>query len=163
MARTNQGGSILGFLVIGGVLAFLLVGGAYLVRNNLAPAGQEDEVAVQQDEGSENEEDETEQPAEDQTDGAESEPEQPAQEEEATEQPPQEETEQPTEDETPAPVPEEPAEEPLPVTGNQGDDDTPGSLPQTGMAGTLSGALMLGGLAALLVLYRRSRSLGNPL
>ena len=34
MARTNQGGSILGFVLIGGVLALLLVGGAYLVRKN---------------------------------------------------------------------------------------------------------------------------------
>lgn len=36
MARTNQGGSILGFVLIGGVLALLLVGGAYLVRKNTA-------------------------------------------------------------------------------------------------------------------------------
>lgn len=33
MKRTNQGGSILSFIVIGGVLALLLVGGIYMVRH----------------------------------------------------------------------------------------------------------------------------------
>lgn len=32
MVRTNQGGSVLGFVIIGGVLALLLIGGAYFVR-----------------------------------------------------------------------------------------------------------------------------------
>lgn len=32
MARSNQGGSILSFLIIGGILAVLLIGGAYFVQ-----------------------------------------------------------------------------------------------------------------------------------
>ena len=32
MVRTNQGGSVLGFVIIGGVLALLLIGGVYFVR-----------------------------------------------------------------------------------------------------------------------------------
>lgn len=34
MARKNQGGSILNFVIIGVVLALLLIGGAYFVRSN---------------------------------------------------------------------------------------------------------------------------------
>lgn len=37
MKRTNQGGSILGFVIIGAVMALLLVGGAYVVRHTLKP------------------------------------------------------------------------------------------------------------------------------
>jgi LPXTG-motif cell wall-anchored protein len=36
MARSNQGGSILSFLIIGGVLAVLLIGGAYFVQQQSA-------------------------------------------------------------------------------------------------------------------------------
>lgn len=32
MVRTNQGGSVLGFVIIGGVLALLLIGGVYFAR-----------------------------------------------------------------------------------------------------------------------------------
>lgn len=32
MTRSNQGGSILSFLIIGGILAVLLIGGAYFVQ-----------------------------------------------------------------------------------------------------------------------------------
>lgn len=38
MKRTNQGGSILGFVIVGAVMALLLVGGAYVVRHTLMPA-----------------------------------------------------------------------------------------------------------------------------
>lgn len=53
MARTNQGGSVLGFVLIGGVLALLLVGGAYLVRKNSAlpsDTGTSPETALQPEE-----------------------------------------------------------------------------------------------------------------
>lgn len=36
MVRTNQGGSILGFVIVGVVLALVLLGGAYFIRNNLS-------------------------------------------------------------------------------------------------------------------------------
>jgi hypothetical protein len=38
MVRTNQGGSILSFLVIGGVMVLLLVGGAYALRRFIVPS-----------------------------------------------------------------------------------------------------------------------------
>lgn len=38
MTRTNQGGSIVSFIVVGVVLALLLVGGAYLVHRHNNPA-----------------------------------------------------------------------------------------------------------------------------
>jgi LPXTG-motif cell wall-anchored protein len=38
MTRSNQGGSILGFLIIGGVLTVLLLGGAYYVQQRATPA-----------------------------------------------------------------------------------------------------------------------------
>ena len=50
MARTNQGGSILGFAVVGAVLAVLLIGGVYIVRHALTPA----EVVVIDEDQSEN-------------------------------------------------------------------------------------------------------------
>lgn len=36
MVRTNQGGSVLSFIIIGVVLAGLLVGGVYIIRQQLA-------------------------------------------------------------------------------------------------------------------------------
>lgn len=36
MGRTNQGGSILSYVIIGGVLALLLVGGVYFMRQQAA-------------------------------------------------------------------------------------------------------------------------------
>lgn len=51
MVRTNQGGSILNFLVLGSVMAILVVGGAYLIRHNLAPAERGPQIAAPGDRG----------------------------------------------------------------------------------------------------------------
>ena len=45
MGRTKQGGSILGYVIVGGVLALLLLGGAYALRNYWS--GKPAEVAKQ--------------------------------------------------------------------------------------------------------------------
>lgn len=47
MVRTNQGGSILGFVIIGGVLALLLVGGVYFVRQQLTTPPSDTETSPQ--------------------------------------------------------------------------------------------------------------------
>lgn len=49
MGRTKQGGSILGYVIVGGVLTLLLLGGAYALRNNWSgqPASTPDEVINQ--------------------------------------------------------------------------------------------------------------------
>lgn len=49
MGRTKQGGSILGYVIVGGVLTLLLLGGAYMLRNNWSgkPAETADKVATQ--------------------------------------------------------------------------------------------------------------------
>ena len=53
MARTNQGGSILGFAIIAGVMALLLVAGVYVVRHQLASQSQGAPVPEEQiDDGS---------------------------------------------------------------------------------------------------------------
>jgi LPXTG-motif cell wall-anchored protein len=47
MGQAKQGGSILGYVIVGGVLTLLLLGGAYALRNywSGAPAGESGEVA----------------------------------------------------------------------------------------------------------------------
>jgi LPXTG-motif cell wall-anchored protein len=167
MMRASQRGSIVGFLIVGGVLVFLLIGGTYVVRNVLLSDGQETEVAVEQESG-----DESDRSNENPTDGFEVVP--PS--EEDTEQPSQQETngqtEQPSANETTEPQQQEQNDDTaketnIPVTGYQGGDDgtadAPGTLPQTGIASGFMSALMLGGLAALVVVYHRSRSLRTSL
>lgn len=140
MVRTNQGGSILTFVIIGGVLALLLIGGAYFVRHNLTPTEPEGDSTSQQttDEGTDGQVPEDEAGESDSQDGR-------GFEDESTEQLPDEDDSEPA-DETP-----------LPVAGNQGGDITPDNLPETGTTGGLFAALMLGSLAALAVAYSRSR------
>ena len=45
MGRTKQGGSILGYVLVGGVLVLLLIGGAYALRNFWSNAPATTEVA----------------------------------------------------------------------------------------------------------------------
>lgn len=54
MRRTNQSGSILSFVIIGGVLVLLLVGGTYVVRHMLAPAATNPAPVAQKDDSSSN-------------------------------------------------------------------------------------------------------------
>lgn len=46
MVRTNQGGSILSFVILGGIMALLLIGGAYVVHHNFAPAEKTPQIAT---------------------------------------------------------------------------------------------------------------------
>lgn len=146
MVRTNQGGSILGFIIIGGVLALLLIGGAYFVRHSLTPAEPESDMISQQT----TDEDTGGQPSEDEADESQSQDGQGSEDEPA---------EQPADDDDSEPA----ADESLPAAGSEGDGEIPGSLPETGSASGFIAALMLGGLAALAVAYKRSRQLPSSL
>lgn len=50
MKRTNQGGSILSFVIIGGVLVLLLVGSTYAIRHLLMPVSNGSMPVAQEDE-----------------------------------------------------------------------------------------------------------------
>ena len=134
MARTNQGGSILSFLVIGGVLVFLLIGGAYIVRRNTSVvANQPQPVAEQTDD----ENDDT----------------------PAAEEPEQPEGADTTEtDEEPASSDEDEFASSDEVAGT-----APDSLPETGIEDIFLGGIMLGAAAAAGVMYWRSRQDAIPL
>ncbi len=53
MVRTNQGGSILEFVIVGGVMALLLVGGVYLARHHLMPASNGTPITTEDDQAEE--------------------------------------------------------------------------------------------------------------
>lgn len=129
MVRTNQGGSILGFVIIGGVMALLLVGGAYLVRHNLAPASDSEPVAVEESgSASETQEEEAAKPEDDEPDVVDDH-QQHAEEEPKNEQPSQ----------------------------TEAGADSPEHLPQTGPADVLIGGLLLGSITGVSIAYKRSR------
>ncbi|HEV7952285.1 MAG TPA: LPXTG cell wall anchor domain-containing protein [Candidatus Saccharimonadales bacterium] len=128
MASSNQGGSILSFIVIGSVLAALLIGGAYFVQRRAAPAGTTQEpVAVQPATQSPSEGDKKSTP--------------PADDKKA----PAETKKEPT------PVKEapKPAPQATPPAANE--------LPQTGSAGMISSVLGVGLLSGATIAYVRSR------
>ncbi|MDB5187235.1 MAG: hypothetical protein JWM07_707 [Candidatus Saccharibacteria bacterium] len=138
MANSNQGGSILNFLVVGGVLTALLVGGAYLVqqrstRSSTAPAP----VAVQPSGQSSDKADTTTAPvADDKKAAVETKKEEPKKE---------------TPKAAPAPVKESSkpaAQQPAPATAE---------LPKTGPADFLSSIIGAGLLSGMIVAYTRSR------
>lgn len=51
MVRTNQRGSIMGFVAIGGIMALLLIGGAYIVRHTLAASSESTQPTVTEESG----------------------------------------------------------------------------------------------------------------
>ncbi len=132
MVRTNQGGSILGFLVIGGVMALLLIGGVYLVRNNLVPAMGPGNVAEQDDKDSAPS-------SEDEPDVTENEESQPADDEPVFENLP-----------GPLQIADKPQTE-------SDDSESLGNLPETGPSSTLLSGFLLSGIVAALLAYIRSR------
>ena len=144
MVRTNQGGSILSFAILGGIMALLLVGGAYFIRQRLAPAERNPQVAITQEDKKPTEQ--------------------------ASDKEVQEQKEEPTAPDRPAEsnVPvrngssdSESATTPaVPSTGNQPAD----GLPSTGPSGgVLVAGGMLSALVAVIVAYLQSRRLGTTL
>ncbi len=145
MVRTNQGGSILTFAVLGGIMALLLIGGAYFVRHNLVPAERTPQVATseQQDNSSEqNQDDDKPAPANNNDQSKET----PAPQQNVVPQAPDSTNKNNSGEST-----QTPPAAPVAV------DQSSGGLPSTGPSSALFGGFMLSGLAALVVAYGQSR------
>ena len=156
MGRSNQGGSILSFVIIGGILMTLLVGGAYAVQQRSTQAERGDTVAVQPENTPVAEENEA-APKEDESQEAPAEKEAPkAEQKEAKEEAPK--AEQKVTPETkPTPSPEKqpaPAATPAPAAPR-----TATELPETGPVEAFSSIVGLGLLSAVSIAYVRSRRL----
>jgi FtsZ-interacting cell division protein ZipA len=136
MVRTKQGGSILGFILIGVVLAALLVGGVYFVRQQTAkqtkqqPAPTES-TSSQQPSSS----DTSESPA-------------PVTEDKSTNKDVSDKKEKTSADNTPAET-----------NNSQPSNQTATELPKTGSSQTIGALIMTGILSYVVVLYARSRRL----
>lgn len=127
MASSNQGGSILSFLIIGGVLIALLIGGAYFVQQRSAqPATDKAPTATQPVAQPNDAADKKDTPATDDKKVA----------------------VEPNKEE---PKKEAPTATPQPVT------PPTAQLPQTGPAETLGSLLGIGLLSGMIVAYGRSR------
>ena len=137
MVRTNQGGSILGFIVIGGVMALLLVGGAYFVRQRLAPTDRNGGTVAQEA----NDEESSEASDEEQN------------EDEQADTPPAEDEQEP--------ATEEGDDSPIPLTGQE--NETPENLPETGPEDTLFAGFVLAGIVFSATSYIRSRDAASSL
>jgi cytoskeletal protein RodZ len=145
MVRTNQGGSILSFAILGGIMALLLIGGAYFVRHNLAPAERTPQVATtdQQDDSSEqNQDDDKPAPA----NNSDKPKETPAPQQNVVPKAPDSTNNNSSSESAQTP-------RPAPVAGDQ----SSGGLPSTGPSSALFGGFMLSGLVALAVAYAQSR------
>jgi hypothetical protein len=132
VARANQNGSILGFVVVGGILALLVIGGAYVVRHSLASTSERTPTPAQ--EGTNTEGDSAQAPVDDSSSSTEN--------DESTD----ESVSLPggTEDDT---------------VSSEGDGEVPDGLPQTGPANIVAGSIMFGSLVGASVAYKRSRRL----
>jgi cytoskeletal protein RodZ len=133
MSRTKQGGSVLGFVVIGAVMVLLLIAGVYMARHYWAPAS--DAVAVNgptSPQAGDNSNQNKSQSSENKSDSA-PQPSVPA---------------QPTTPSTSAPS--APAAPVAPVA------PSPSKLPVTGPADTLLATLVLGAIAAAAAGYVQS-------
>ena len=140
MVRTNQGGSILGFIVIGAVMAALLIGGVYLVRQNLIPGVKSGAESLQDSSDSTK-------PSKDETENAKNEGDQStAQDGQASE---------------PAAGTEQATDKPRTQTGSGTISTT--DLPETGPAGILLSGLFLSLVVAVTSAYIRSRGLASSL
>jgi LPXTG-motif cell wall-anchored protein len=133
MASSNQGGSILSFLIIGGVLVALLIAGAYFVQQrSTAPHSDKVPVVTQPATQSKDTTDKKQAPAtEDKKVAVE-----PKKDEAKTEA---------------APKADAPKATPKPAT------PPAAQLPKTGLAETVSSLLGLGLLSGMIVAYARSR------
>lgn len=145
MVRTKQGGSILGFVIVGSVLAVLLIGGAYFVRHQLAAnTDLDDEPVVTQNSAGDSgdttkDAKEDAKPSDDESKQAES-----GNDEEQAEGV----VTLPGSAENPTDESEEKDEEDAPAVTD---------LPQTGPADAVLSSVLLGGVAGVIVAYKRSR------
>lgn len=136
MRRTNQGGSILSFVVIGGIMVLLLIGGAYLVRHTLAPAMNKDTSVAQKDEGSSSDTKKDQTTSEDKSTSDEG-------------------TAPKTDENTDATTPGQ-TEQPSTLPSGSATPETH-TLPTTGPDGALVSGVMLSSLVGIAALYVRSR------
>lgn len=149
MVRTNQGGSILGFVIVGSVLALLLIGGAYFVRHSLMPSDRNSGPVAQKNEAD----------GEPDVDISDSNAPERSDDESAESHQDDSTTQQPAGDTS-----GQSAGDSIPTTGNTGEDELePDALPQTGPTGAVLSGIMLGVLTALAIGYRRSRDLATSL
>lgn len=137
MARVNERGSIVEFVIVGGIMALLLVGGAYFVRHTLMPADQSTGSTAAQDDDESASSDET----ADNTAGEQS-------------------TDAPAQQDTSVTDAESSSDESATSTGS---DQSPDSLPQTGPTESIVTGLLLGCLVAAVAAYKRSRGLSISL
>lgn len=134
MARTNQGGSILSFAVLGGVMALLLIGGVYVVRHNLAPLERESQVTTSQNGSSSDRASNNDQPARPQD------------------------RDQPPETATPGNANNDKTSvENSATPAPAGNDQASSGLPSTGPSSAFFAGLMLSGLIGLAIAYVQSR------
>lgn len=133
MVRTKQGGSILGFILIGVVLTALLVGGVYFVRQQTVKQVTQQpkpvEPAVSQEPSSSD-----------------------------TSESPAPSTEEKSSADTSNKTEETPAEDTKETSG-QPSNQTATELPKTGAGQTISILIAVGVLSYAIVLYARSRRL----
>lgn len=150
MARTSQGGSILGFIVVGGVMALLLVGGVYVLQSSLTP-GEDGPVAVTDFVKDESEKESGNKPETAEEESNDFEAVDPAEDEETSEE--SEDTESPSE--TPVTGPQNTAGSAN--GGGLGSSVSPNNLPETGVGDTLVAGLILSSVAGVTMAYLRSR------
>ncbi len=144
MVRTNQGGSILGFVVLGGIMALLLIGGAYIVRRNFPPAEIGSEIAVSDERGeSSNQSDENKPSTPAPNDNQEGEGSSPK----PSTVPGGVNNNTDSSNQTVTPTEKSPAV----------DSQNSSGLPETGPSSVVFAGLMLSGLSGLLVAYIQSR------
>ena len=133
MASSNQGGSILSFLIIGGVLVALLIGGAYFVQQRSTASDSEKDPVVTQ-------------PAAQSTDATDKKQAPASQDKKVAVEPKKDEakTEATPKEEVPKPT-----AQPVAPPATQ--------LPKTGPAETIGSLLGVGLLSGMIVAYARSR------
>lgn len=164
MARTNQGGSIVSFIVVGGVLTLLLVGGAYWVHHQNSvttptptPAEEVDEQAAgpaeeQPDEQATSPSQESTDPSQEQATGSGEE-----QADDQTAGPAEEQAdEQSVADDSTAGSGSSEGEQTYPTAGGE---SQPEELPATGPVDTVVSLVGASSLTVALIWYYRSRSL----
>lgn len=154
MVRTNQGGSLLGFIAVGSVMVLLLIGGVYFVRQNLMSETDSDPVAVEDidtdvDNGTGTSDDKDTETSKEESSSQYGSAYQEKQEDDDTEDAITTPPEQPTDTEA------------LPGTGSS--TVSPDTLPETGLSSTVLTSIVIGGVVAAFVAYLRSRALSVSL